>query len=206
GGVLGQSAFLLSNSNGESSHPIKRAVWILDRLLDSPPAPPPPDVPELDADSPDLAGLSLKQQLAIHRQKESCANCHRGIDPWGVPLENFDAIGRWQTEIVTKHPSAKGKRKAQAKQNTVPVDAVSELPNGTEISGFESLKTHLVEHRKELLARSIVKRLATYGLGRSLDQGDQTNVQSLTKNFIAGDFRIKPLIVDIVQSQMFQTK
>lgn len=206
GGVLGQSAFLLSNSNGESSHPIKRAVWILDRLLDSPPAPPPPDVPELDAESPDLAGLTLKEQLALHRQKESCANCHRGIDPWGVPLENFDAIGRWRTEIQTKHAPAKGNKKTPAKPSTVPVDALSQLPNGTEISGFESLKTHLVEHRQELFARSVVKRLATYGLGRSLDQGDQAAVQSLTKNFIAGDFRLKRLIVDFVQSEMFQTK
>lgn len=206
GGVLGQSAFLLSNSDGESSHPIKRAVWILDRLLDSPPAPPPPDVPELDADRPDLAGLSLKQQLALHRQKGSCANCHRGIDPWGVPLENFDAIGRWRSAIVTKRPAANGKKKTQAKPSTVPVDAVSRLPNGTEISGFESLKTHLAEHRKELFARSLVKRLATYALGRSLDQGDQAAVQSLTENFLAGDFRIKRLILDLVQSEMFQTK
>lgn len=206
GGVLGQSAFLLSNSNGESSHPIKRAVWILDRLLDSPPAPPPPDVPELDAASPDLAGLSLKQQLALHREKESCANCHRGIDPWGVPLENFDAVGRWQTEFVTKRPFVKGKRKNQAKPNAIPVDAVSLLPNGTEISGFKSLKTHLVEHRKDLFARSIVKRLATYGLGRSLDEGDHAGGQSLTENFIAGDFRIRPLIIEFVQSEMFQKK
>ena len=96
-GLLTQGSFLLANSNGEDSHPIKRAVWVLDRLLDSPPAPPPPDAPELDTDQPDLAGLSLKQQLEAHRKKDACNNCHRGIDPWGVVFENYDAVGLWRT-------------------------------------------------------------------------------------------------------------
>ena len=195
GGLLGQASFLLANSNGEDSHPIKRAVWILDRLLDSPPASPPPDVPDLDAESPDLAKLTLKEQLAVHREKASCANCHQGIDPWGVPLEHFDAIGRWRNEIP-KH------RKRPAKI----VDASSTLPNGTKISGLFELKKYLVDQRRELFARSIVKRLMAFGLGRSLDFGDREAIEQLTSSFMENDFRLESLIVDFVQSESFQTK
>lgn len=168
GGLLGQAAFLLSNSDGEQPHPIKRAVWILDRLLDSPPAPPPPDVPELDPDNPNLAGLSLKEQLAAHRNKEACGNCHRGIDPWGIPLENFNAVGLWQTESTVRRTS-KGKGKGTKGAS---VDASSVLPDGTELGGVGELKAYLRESRRELFARAVVRRLASYALGRSLDLND----------------------------------
>lgn len=195
GGILGQGAFLLSNANGEDSHPIKRAVWILDRLLDSPPASPPPDVPELDADSPDFAKLTLKQQLEVHRSKESCGNCHRNIDPWGVPLENFDAVGAWRTEVpkVRKRPKTE-------------VDAASILPSGTEIDGPGELKRYLVEEQSERFARSIVKRIMTYSIGRSLDFGDREAVDELSSRFAEHNFRLKAFLVDFVQSETFQAK
>lgn len=195
GGLLGQGAFLLANSNGEDSHPIKRAVWILDRLLDSPPGSPPADVPDLDAESPDMAKLSLKEQLAIHRSKESCAACHRGIDPWGIPLENFDATGRWRTEVL-RH----------GKRPQVAVAASSELPDGTTISGVRELKKYLMAERREWFAKALVRRLMAYGLGRSLDIGDSQNVDHLTASFTANHFRLKQLIVDFVQSESFLTK
>lgn len=200
GGLLGQGAFLLSNSDGEQAHPIKRAVWILDRLLDSPPAPPPPDVPELDPESPDLAGLSLKEQLAAHRNKDACGNCHRGIDPWGIPLENFNAVGLWQTESTVRQIS-KGKGTAGA-----PVDSSSVLPDGTELGGLDELKTYLRENRRELFARAVVRRLATYALGRSLDFGDRKTIDELTTVFIDSDFRLNQLIVALVKSDSFLTK
>jgi len=195
GGLLGHGAFLLANSNGEDSHPIKRAVWVLDRLLDSPPASPPPDVPELDAESPDLAKLTLKEQLEVHRKKESCANCHQGIDPWGVPLENFDAVGRWRIEVP-----------AHKKRPATTVDATSMLPDGKEIDGVQQLQQYLVKDCSEKFARSLVKRLMAYGLGRSLDFGDREAIQALTTRFVENDFRLKSLIIDFVQSEAFQTK
>jgi hypothetical protein len=202
GGLLGQGAFLLSNSDGEQPHPIKRAVWILDRLLDSPPAPPPPDVPELDSESPNLAGLSLKDQLAAHRDKEACGNCHRGIDPWGIPLENFNAVGLWQTESTIGR-TGKGKGKVT---KGAPVDASSVLPDGTGINGLDELKVYLRENRRELFARAVVRRLATYALGRSLDFGDRKTIDELTTVFIESDFRLNQLIVALVKSDSFLTK
>jgi hypothetical protein len=203
GGLLGQGAFLLSNSDGEQPHPIKRAVWILDRLLDSPPAQPPPDVPELDSESQDLAGLSLKDQLAAHRDKEACGNCHRGIDPWGVPLENFNAVGLWQeTSAVRRGGKAKGGKKTAG----VPVDASSVLPDGTKIGGLNELKKYLRENRRELFARAVVTRLTAYAVGRSLDLGDRKTIDELTSVFIESDFRLNQLIVSLVNSESFLTK
>jgi len=203
GGLLGQGAFLLSNSDGQQPHPIKRAVWILDRLLDSPPAPPPPDVSELDSESPGLAGLSLKEQLAAHRDKEACGNCHRGIDPWGVPLENFNAVGLWQeTSAVRRDGKAKGGKKTVG----VPVDASSILPDGTKIDGLNELKKYLRENRRELFARAVVTRLTAYALGRSLDLGDRRTIDELTSVFIESDFRLNQLIVSLVSSESFLTK
>jgi hypothetical protein len=200
GGLLGQSAFLLAGSNGESSHPIKRAVWILDRLLDSPPASPPPDVPALESNSPELAGLTIKQQLEVHRKKASCNSCHRSIDPWGIPLENFDAVGRWRTEI--QPPKTKKAKNSAAE----PVDASSQLPDGSEITGVAELKQYLLDRRKSEFARSVVRRLAAYSLGRSLDLGDDPEVARLTEHFAAEDYRLSSLIVALVQSDLFQTK
>ena len=195
GGLLGQAAFLLANSNGEDSHPIKRAVWILDRLLGSPPASPPADVPDLDTDNPDLAKMTLKQKLAVHSSKESCGSCHREIDPWGIPLENFDAVGRWRAEIPQVN-----------RRDPMEIDTVGILPSGVEIEGPTQLKRYLVESQSERFAKAIVKRLMAYGLGRSLDFADRLAVDELTEKFVENDYRLRALLVDFVQSKTFRTK
>jgi len=200
GGLLTQGSFLLSNSNGEDSHPIRRAVWLLDRLLDDPPAPPPPDVPDLDTNQPDVARLSLKQQLELHRKKESCNNCHRRIDPWGVVFENYDAVGRWRT-VVT------GPRKKRRPRQ--PIDATVKLPDGTGIDGVDGdggLKTYLVEVRGKAFARALVRRLLTYSLGRSLEYSDRKAVDTLAAGFIKSDYRLRELIVAISVSRPFISK
>ncbi len=198
GGLLAQGSFLLSNSNGEDSHPIKRAVWLLDRLLDNPPAPPPPDVPELDSQQADLAKLPLKQQLEIHRKKQACNDCHRGIDPWGVVFENYDAVGRWRTQVAG--PVKGGQRTA------TPVDASATLPDGTELEGLADLKQYMLGQQRRPFAEAVVKRLLTYSLGRSLDLSDQQTVESLASQFAEQDYRLRGLMVAIVQSEAFQTK
>jgi len=197
GGLLTQGSFLLSNSNGGDSHPIKRAVWLLDRLLDDPPPPPPPDAPELNPEQPNLKGLSLKAQLEIHRKKEACNNCHRRIDPWGVAFENFDAIGKWRTVVAG---SRKSKRKNQ------PVDSTATLPDGTRVNGVTELKKHLVNQENRRFARGLVKRLLTYSLGRSLEFSDHKTVDMLTKRFVEGDYRLGQLIESIVASDPFLSK
>ncbi len=205
GGILSQGAFLVAQSDGQMPHPIKRAVWILDRLLDSPPPPPPPDVPVLDPESADLAGLSLKEQLAVHREKESCRDCHLGIDPWGIPLEHFDATGRWR-ETAPVRLAGKGKKQGARAAAPVPADATTTLPDGTAIDGLAQLKRYLLLEQREAFARSVVKRLMSYALGRSLDFGDRETVERLTVDFIENDFRLRHLIVALATDEVFRTK
>lgn len=197
GGVFGHGSFLLGNSNGEASHPIKRAVWVLDRLLDSPPQPPPPDVPDLDPENPDLAGLSLKQQLEVHREKESCRSCHENIDPWGVALEHFDATG-----LYREHAATRLQKNGTAPQGAE-LDPTTELPDGTQLSGVEDLKQLILQEKRRHFARSVVKRLATYALGRSLDLADRETIDDLTAEFETNGYRLRGLIVDLVTSDIF---
>ena len=208
GGLLGQASFLLRNSSGDDSHPILRGTWIKDRLLGDPPASPPPDVPELEKDNPDLAQLSLREQLEFHRQKESCNSCHRQIDPWGIPLENFDATGQWRD--YRKPPELKKvKGKKAPKKSKVPkkpIEVSSKLPDGTELNGFQSLKTHLLEHEKDRFANAFVRRLLTYALGRNLEITDTETVAKLQDTFAQSGYQIDELLVAIVKSEAFQMK
>ncbi|MDA0283655.1 MAG: DUF1592 domain-containing protein [Planctomycetota bacterium] len=215
GGLLGHGSVLLSNSSGDDSHPVYRGVWIRDRLLGDTPASPPPDVPDLDQENPDFASMSLKQKLEVHREKESCASCHRNIDPWGVPLENFDAVGRWRTsverivepvELPKFNNGVRANRKKQPEKQQVPVESVSVLPGGYELNGFEDLKQHLLKNERDRFARALVRRMFSYALGRSLELVDGETVDSLVTTFEQSGYQLDELIVAITQSEQFQTK
>lgn len=195
GGLLTQGGILLANSDGEQSHPIRRAVWLLDRVLGTPPAPPPPDVPELDGNSPELRNLSIRQQMEVHREKAACASCHRGIDPWGIAFEEYDAVGRWRENWRT-NPKAKPQ----------PIDALAKLADGTELTGMAGLKQHLLAHEKERFAAALTRKLLAYALGRSLEFSDAAAVSALTQHFEKGDYQLRALITGIVQSEDFVTK
>jgi len=197
GGLLGHASILLSNSTGADSHVVRRAVWIRDRLLNDRPAPPPPDTPPLNDADPKFAKLSVREQLEIHRDREACASCHRGIDPWGIALENFDAVGLWRNEI---------RRKVGNEFETLPVKAADVLPGDQKLEGVESLKRYLTTARKDDFARSLVTRLVTYALGRRMELSDQATIDELTERFAANDYRLRGLIVSIVTSDLFQTK
>ena len=189
GGLLSHASILLANSNGRESHPIRRAVWIRDRLLGDPPAPPPPDVPDLDEENPEFAKLSLREQLEVHREKESCASCHRNLDAWGIALENFDALGRWRES-----------------SDDPPIVAEDRLGDGTVLSGFAGLRQHLVEKRSADFARAFVRNLLCYALGRSLELADQEDVDRLVEAFVANDMLMQDLIHTVITSDSFRTK
>ena len=197
GSLLSHASILLSNSTGADSHPVRRAVWIRDRLLNDPPAPPPPNVPSLEQANPEFHQLPVRKQLEIHRTVESCNQCHRSLDPWGIALENFDALGRWRTD----NPKNSGDP-----SQTQPIDATVELPDGKQIAGADGLRVYLLEERKEQFASSLVMRLLTYALGRSLELTDQSSVAQVLEQFAKDDFRLQGLIYKVVSSEPFQTK
>ncbi len=184
GGLLGQASFLLLNSNGIDSHPIRRAVWIRDRLLNDPPPPPPPNVPSLEQADPQFHNLSVREQLEIHRKKESCNRCHRNIDPWGILLENYDAVGLWRDRDQPRET----------------------LPGSPEVHGIDGLKRYLLDQQKQNLVAALVSRMLTYALGRELEFTDKPIVDEIVQKTAANDHRLRDLIHQVVLSEPFRTK
>ena len=195
GGLLTQGSILLANSTGSESHPIRRAVWIRDRLLNDPPAPPPPDVPTLEDGDPKFRERSILEQLAIHRKKAACNNCHESLDPWGIALENFDALG------LHREPD-----KTLASENEKLSTTTNSLPDGIELRDVKSLKRHLLEERSDDFSRSFVIHLLTYALGRPIQLTDQNAVQDLSSSFRTDNYRLRNLIAQLVLSPTFRTK
>jgi len=191
GGVLGHASTHLAGSDGADSHPIKRAVWIRERLLHDPPNPPPPDVPGVEKSVPNFEKLSVREQLAVHRKKEACADCHRSIDPWGIALERYDAIG------LQREKTARRKK---------PVSAETILPGNHEISGLADLQKYLLNERREQFAKALVTKLLTYALGRSLKLADESLIEELSAKFTKDDYRLSGLMKNIVMSQPFLSR
>ena len=198
GGLLSQAAILMANSTGRDSSVVKRAVFVRKRLLNDPPAPPPPNVPDLKTADPNFAQLPIREQLSQHSHNPACADCHRGIDPWGYGIEHFDAVGLWRDSIVRP---IKGQDPIK-----LPIDARSRLPGGHEIDGIEELKAFLVNQRSDQFARAFVSKMMTYSLGRSLEFSDEADIEILTKDFIRDDMRVAELIKSIVANTAFQNK
>ncbi|MCB1120746.1 MAG: DUF1588 domain-containing protein, partial [Verrucomicrobiae bacterium] len=192
------------NSTGEDSHPIDRAVWVLKRLLNDPPSPPPANVPALDPEAPGFATMSAKDQLAVHRIDPACADCHRKIDPWGIPLEHFDATGLYRTEALRLVAEEKGG--ARTKEAWAPVDAGYTMPDGHPVQGVEELKAYLLREKEEQFAKALVSKLTTYALGRSLEFTDEEGLNQLAKDFKKGQYRLDLLIESIVTSNLFRTR
>lgn len=201
GGLLGHASMHLTNSNGEDSHPIKRAIWIRERLLHDPPLPPPPNVPALPAEDPNFAKLSIREQLQIHRKDPACADCHRSIDAWGVALDHFDAVGLWRD--VIRRPSGKKDKKGNPIFDELPVDAKDSLPGGVTLDGLDSLKAYLINERKDQFAHALVTKLLAYALGRGTVWTDEETVKKLTERFVASGYKLPELIADIAASEPF---
>ena len=191
GGLLGHASTFMAGSDGVDSHPIRRAVWIRERLLNDPPDPPPPDVPSIESTVEDFAKLSVMEQLKIHRSKAACADCHQGIDPWGIALEHYDAVGLHRTRIARQKRS---------------VDASTALPGNVPVAGIEDLQDYLLEKRRGQFAEAFVAKLLTYALGRSLDLQDRRMIEKLAGKFADSEYKIADLMQAIVTSDAFMKR
>ncbi len=189
GGLLTGAAIMAMNSDGKDSHPLKRGVWMLERILHDPPPPPPPNVPEVDLTDPEILKMTLKERIADHRNKAACVSCHSRIDPWGIAFENYDALGAYRTQIKNQ-----------------PVDAISELFNKQTLAGMDGLKRYLLTYRQDQFARAIVHKVTAYALGRPLSFGDRSDVDSLTAQFRKTDDRLGDLIHLVIGSRIFNSK
>ncbi|MEP2653243.1 MAG: DUF1592 domain-containing protein [Paraglaciecola sp.] len=187
GGLLGQASILTLTSNPNHTSPVKRGKWILDNLLAASPPPPPPDVPALVAEHDGIA-LSAREQLAKHRADPVCAACHVRMDPLGLALEKYDAVGAF--------------RHTYANQD---IDVTATMPDGTHFEGLNGLHSILWD-RRERFAEAFTDRLLTYALGRGLEPYDQPSIRKIAKQASTQDYRIHSIIEAVVNSTPFNYK
>lgn len=188
GGLLTQAGIMAMNSDFPDSHPLKRAIWLLECLLADPPPPPPPAVPQIDLADPEIAKMTLKERIENHRNHAACKSCHVKIDPWGIAFENFDALGKWRDNIRGK-----------------PVDASSQLFNGETLDGIDGLKRFLLDNRQDQFTQAMVQKLTTFALGRPLRFEDRAEVDAIAAKVRQQGDGLRTMIHTIVQSDLFKT-
>jgi hypothetical protein len=201
GGVLGMAGVLTYLTDGLRTLPVRRAAYVLETLWNAPPPPPPPNAGDL----PPVEGknLTVRQRLEKHRNSAICASCHARIDPFGVALENYDAIGAWRER-------QNGER-FKGDDRSPPLDVSGVLPSGREFKNLQEYKQALLAE-KERFVRGFVEKMLTYALGRSVGATDRGTVDEIVKALepeTAKDedrYRLQALLQAIVASPVFQTK
>jgi hypothetical protein len=182
GGLLTQPAILAGLSDGRESNPVKRGAWLARKIVAEPPDDPPPNVPALKDDT---KSLTLRERLERHRNQPGCAQCHTKVDPWGVPLEEFDAGGLFKKEKV---------------------DARSTLPDKTEVAGFAGLRKYLADDRIDQVAFSVLKHLTVYATGRDLSYAELEFLRKDGLRLRAGGYRMQDVLRYVVTSKPFLEK
>jgi len=190
GGLLGTAAVLAMGSDGIESSPVERGAWVLRYLLNDPPPPAPPNIPQLSrlADKP----LTARERVLAHQEEPQCASCHRKIDPIGFGLENFTAAGKWRTE--DKH----GKK-------TYDIDPSGKFHKGPEFSGYFEMRD-LIAQKENDFARGFTEHLIGYGLGRPFGFTDEDLANEITSAAKKEDHSVSAFVHALVQSKAFITK
>ncbi|MDA7905445.1 DUF1592 domain-containing protein [Mariniblastus sp.] len=219
GGLLTHGSVLIGNGTGSAPHPIYRAVWLREAILGDEVKAPPAEVPALSDSAGDSAeqALSIKDLLAKHRTVESCNDCHVRLDPWGIPFEQYNAIGKYQRFVPKEGTRVRGfdrKRdndlpgyaKYRDGINTQEVLAESRVPHGPQVDGMDQLKAHLLASRKHDIAENVIRRLLAYGIGRQLNYRDRYEVENLVSQSSKDDFLLQDMIITICQSSTFRRR
>jgi hypothetical protein len=188
-GLLGKGSILLVTSYADRTSPVLRGKWLLENILGAPPPPPPPDVPPLDESTSALGPQStMRERMERHRANAQCAACHARMDPLGLALENFDAIGGWRTVEANK-----------------PIDSSAALADGTKFSGPIELQRVLLSRGNEFVT-TVADKLITYGVGRGMESYDRPALRQIVKRTTADNYRWSSLIQAIVESTPFQMR
>jgi hypothetical protein len=187
GGVLTQGSVLAVSSYPSRTSPTIRGKYVLNNILGSPPAPPPPDVPPLD-DSKIGSDVSMRKQLEEHRSNAVCASCHNKMDVLGFGLENYDAIGKWRTM-----------------DGKFAIDAGGTMPNGKSFKTAAEMRTVLLDSMP-LVSRCLTEKIMTYALGRGVQPYDSTALNRINQALAADGYRFQTLIYEVVRSLPFQSR
>jgi hypothetical protein len=190
-GILGHGSVLTVTSFDERTSPVIRGKWVMEVILGSPPPPPPPNVPTLDATVTATGSriLTTRERLEIHRASPTCNGCHQFMDPIGLALDNFDAVGRWRVRD----------------ENATPLNTESKFYDGTVISGPVDLRDVILQ-RPEQVVRNFVNNLFGYAIGRRPGYLDQPTVRVIERKAKANDYRMSSFILGVVQSDAFRMR
>jgi len=188
-GLLGHGSILTVTSYATRTSPVLRGKWVLDNLFGMPPPPPPPNVPPLKDPGPAVKPLTMRERMEEHRANPACASCHQLMDPAGLSMEHFDAIGRWR---------ARG-------EGGTAIDATGNLPGSATFDGVNGLRAALLAH-PDVFVTALTEKLLTYALGRGVDYRDAPAVRAVVRNAAAADYRFSSLILGITQSVPFQMR
>jgi mono/diheme cytochrome c family protein len=190
-GLLGHGSILSLTALATRTSPVFRGVYVLTTFLNTPPLPPPANVPGLEESNKgnEKKAQSVRDQLEFHRQNPSCGGCHRAIDPPGFALENFNSIGQWRT----------------AMDNGAKIDANGVLADGSNLNGPVDLRQAIVR-RPEAFATVITERMMTYALGRGLEPADMPVVRRIVKKAGQNDYRLSTIVNGIIESAPFQMR
>jgi hypothetical protein len=189
-GLLGKGGVLTVTSYANRTAPVLRGAWILENLMGTPPAAPPPDVEGFPENKDGEKAKSVREIMETHRANPSCNACHGIMDPLGFALENFDAIGEW--------------RNADRWAGT-PIDASDKLVDGTAIRGPVDLRNMLMR-RPDQFVQTVTEKLMTYGLGRSVEYYDMPAVRQIVRDAARDDYRFSSIVIGIVKSAPFQMR
>ncbi len=195
GGLLTQGAILKVTANGTATSPVVRGAWVAERLLGLKIPPPPAGVPAIE---PDIRGATtIREQLVKHRDDESCASCHRQMDPFGFALESFDPAGQWRSHYLAVK---KGKTKLG-----FTIETEGQLPNGQHFSDVDELK-QLLASQPEKIAKGVVAHLLVYGTGGELSFSDRRIVDQIVASAQNSEYGFRSLLKAVVTSPLFVEK
>ena len=184
GGLLRQGSILTVTSYATRTSPVVRGKWILENLMGVPPPPPAPDVPALKDNTVD-GSVTVRKRLAEHRRDPTCASCHNLMDPLGLSLERFDAVGR-----------------RRSVESGVAIDASGGFPDGSAFSDVQGLEAALLR-RPELFVGTLAEKLLTYASGRGMEYYDAPAIRAIVRQARAKDFHVSAIVLGVVQSQPF---
>jgi hypothetical protein len=188
-GLLGKGAILLRTSYGDRTSPVLRGAWVLDKLMGTPPSPPPPNVAtNLDQQTGEKP-RTIRARLEQHREKALCMQCHGVIDPPGLPLENFDAIGRWRT--------------TDRQADNAVIDVRSVLPNGVAINGPMELRAQLAS-RPAMFGQAMTEKLMMYAINREPEYFDMPQVRAIVRGAAKDNYKFSSIVLGIVNSDAFR--
>jgi mono/diheme cytochrome c family protein len=189
GGILGHGSLLTVTSYANRTSPVLRGKWVLTNILGTPPRPPPADVPDLPDRGEGGKAATIRDRLQMHRENPACAGCHAPMDPLGLALENYDAIGKWRT----------------TGEADLPIDASGHLPNGTSFEGPAGLRTLLLERQDQFIG-TLTQKLLAYALGRAPEYYDRPAVRAITRLAASQNHSWSSIIVGVVQSTPFRMR